>query len=113
MKKWLQKTLIVAVAFLTLGAISPNHQFWTNLQEKDASKQAEEPPKNADYSIGLANPYFYEQLEEQSDLIEDSLIASARELSYMKFGTKIGPVITDEFNDVIFPKIEEAISMTL
>ena len=30
-----------------------------------------------------------------------------------KFGTKIGPVITDEFDEVIFPKIDEAIRMTL
>ena len=27
-----------------------------------------------------------------------------------KFGTKIGPVIEDEFKDVILPKIEEAIA---
>ena len=31
----------------------------------------------------------------------------------MKFGTKIGPVIANEFDEVIFPKIEEAIQMTL
>lgn len=112
MKKWLQKTLIVAVAFLTLGAISPNHQFWTSLQDKDEAKQAEQPPKNTDYSIGLAEPYVYNQLEEPATSVEESLIASAKELSYMKFGTKIGPVIADEFDEIIFPKIEEAIQMT-
>ena len=31
----------------------------------------------------------------------------------MKFGTKIGPVIANEFDRCIFPKIEEAIQMTL
>ncbi|WP_318614459.1 YpjP family protein [Sporosarcina sp. YIM B06819] len=112
MKKWLQKTLIVAVAFLTLGAISPNHQFWTSLQEKDQAKQAEQPPKITDYSIGLTDTYVYDQLEEQAISEEESLIASAKELSYAKFGTKIGPVIADEFDEVIFPKIEEAIYMT-
>ncbi len=110
MKKWLQKTLIVAVALLTFGAISPNHEFWTNLQDKGESKQAEVPPKRTDY---VADPFYYEQLEDQSDSLGESLIASAKELSYVKFGTKIGPVIGDEFDDVIFPKIEEAIQMTL
>ncbi len=112
MKKWLQKTLIVAVAFLTLGAISPNHQFWTSLQDKEQEKQAEQPPKNSDYSIGLADRFVYERLEEPATSAEESLIASAKELSYMKFGTKIGPVIADEFDGIIFPKIEEAIQMT-
>lgn len=112
MKKWLQKTLIVAVAFLTLGAISPNHQFWTSLQDKNEAKQAEQPPKSADYSIGLADRYDYDQLKEPATSLEESLIASAKELAYVKFGSKIGPVIADEFDEIIFPKIEEAINMT-
>lgn len=112
MKKWLQKTLIVAVAFLTLGAISPNHQFWTSLQDKNEAKQAEQPPKSADYSIGLADRYNYDQLKEPATSLEESLIASAKELAYVKFGSKIGPVIADEFDEIIFPKIEEAINMT-
>ncbi|WP_203248850.1 YpjP family protein [Sporosarcina beigongshangi] len=112
MKKWLQKTLIVAVAFLTLGAISPNHQFWTSLQDKDQAKQAEQPPKNTDYSIGLADAFVYERSAEPVVSAEESLIATAKELSYVKFGSKIGPVIADEFDEIIFPKIEEAINMT-
>ena len=34
----------------------------------------------------------------------------AEKQSMQKFGTKIGPVIEDEFKDVILPKIEEAIA---
>jgi len=112
MKKWLQKTLIVAVAFLTLGAISPNHQFWTSLQDKEQEKQAEQPPKNMDYSIGLADTFVYERFEEPVVSEEESLIATAKEMAYVKFGSKIGPVIADDFDEVIFPKIEEAINMT-
>ncbi|WP_342504948.1 YpjP family protein [Sporosarcina sp. FSL K6-2383] len=112
MKKWLQKTLIVAVAFLTLGAISPNHQFWTSLQDKDQTKHAEQPPKNADYSIDIADAFVYERSEEPVVSAEESLIATAKELAYVKFGSKIGPVIADEFDEIIFPKIEEAINMT-
>jgi hypothetical protein len=109
MKKWLQKTLIVAVALLTFGAISPNHEIWTNLQDKDASKHSVGPSRSDDYPIGLADSL----VEDNSHSIEELFITSAKKLSYMKFGTKVGPVIADEFDTVIFPKIEEAIQMTL
>lgn len=113
MKKWLQKTLIVAVALLTFGAISPNHEIWTNLQDKDVSKHAVGPSRSNDYSIGLEDSLVDDSLEDNSDSIEDLFITSAKKLSYMKFGTKVGPVIADEFDSVIFPKIEEAIQSTL
>ena len=79
MKKWLQKTLIVAVALLTFGAISPNHEIWTNLQDKDVSKHAVGPPQSNDYSIGLADPFVDDSLEDNSDSIEESFITSAKE----------------------------------
>jgi hypothetical protein len=113
MKKWLQKTLIVTVALLTFGAISPNHEIWTSLQDKDVSKHAVGPSRSDDYSIGLVDSVANDSLENNSDSIEESFITSAKRLSYMKFGTKVGPVIADEFDNVIFPKIEEAIQMTL
>ena len=113
MKKWLQKTLIVAVALLTFGAISPNHEIWTSLQDKDVSKHAVGSAQINDYSIGLADSLVDDSLEDNSDSIEELFITSAKKLSYMKFGTKIGPAITDEFDNIIFPKIEEAIQMTL
>ncbi|MER2089670.1 MAG: YpjP family protein [Sporosarcina sp.] len=113
MKRWLQKTLIVAVALLTFGAISPNHEIWTSLQDKDISKHAVDPSRSDDYSIGLADSLADESSKENSESIEELFIMSAKKLSYMKFGTKVGPVIADEFDNVIFPKIEEAIQMTL
>lgn len=113
MKRWLQKTLIVAVALLTFGAISPNHEIWTSLQDKDISKHAVDPSRSDDYSIGLADSLADESSKDNSESIEELFIMSAKKLSYMKFGTKVGPVIADEFDNVIFPKIEEAIQMTL
>ncbi len=113
MKKWLQKTLIVAVALLTFGAISPNHEIWTNLQDKDVSKHAVGSSRSDGYPIELADALVDDSLEDSTDSIEESFITSAKKLSYMKFGTKVGPVIADEFDSVIFPKIEEAIQMTL
>ena len=40
MKKWLQKSLIITVALLTFGVITPGHEIWTGLQDKGDSKQA-------------------------------------------------------------------------
>ena len=113
MKKWIQKTLIVTVTLLTFGAISPNHEIWTSLQDKDVSKHAVDPSQSDDYPIGLAESSPMGSLEDNSDSIEELFITSAKKLSYMKFGTKVGPVIANEFDNVIFPKIEEAIQMTL
>ncbi|KXH81799.1 YpjP family protein [Sporosarcina sp. HYO08] len=108
MKKWLQKTLIAAVAFLTLGVISPSHEFWTTLHGKDDAKQADQPSiAKSDYTLDFA-----ETVQEETTSQED-LVSAAKEMSYMKFGTKIGPVIETQFDEVIFPKIEEAIGMTL
>lgn len=109
MIKWFQKILIVAVALLTFGVITPAHDIWSGFQEKSDSKHAEGPSDNEVIQIGLTDL----QLEEQSDSLEETFISSAKNLSYEKFGRKIGPVIADEFDEVIFPKIDEAIRMTL
>lgn len=113
MKKWLQKSLIVTVALLTFGVISPSHEFWTNLQDKDETNPELHRSPSNDFKMTVAEREFEPELPEETPSIEETLISSAKELSYMKFGSKIGPVIQDEFDDVIFPKIEEAIHMTL
>ena len=108
--RWLQKSLIIAVALLTFGVITPTHDIWSGLQDKGGSKQAEgQSSQSDDYYIGLAEP----ELEDKLESIEDAFIVSAKELSYEKFGARIGPVISNEFDEVIFPKIDEAIRMTL
>lgn len=109
--RWLQKSLIIAVALLTFGVITPAHDIWSSFQDKSDLKHAEGPLEQINYDIGFAEPQLEEQEQYQS--VEDVFITSAKELSYQKFGTKIGPVITNEFDDLIFPKIDEAIRMTL
>lgn len=37
--RWLQKLLIVTVAFLTLGIITPTHDIWNGLQDKGNTRQ--------------------------------------------------------------------------
>lgn len=106
MKKWIQKTLVITVALLTFGVISPDHSIWDNLLDEKVNQK----------SISTQNPlnsYAVDwSYEEPSTFIEDA-ITLAKEQSILKFGTKIGPVISNEFDEVIFPKIQEAIEMTL
>lgn len=110
MRQWFQKTLIVAVALLTFGVISPTHEIWTTLHDKDEAKQSDKPSNLQDYQLGLSE--FEQDTEEHKKLTEEGIVVSAKEMAYQKFGSKIGPVISSEFDEVIFPKIEEAIQMT-
>jgi len=110
MKKYLQNIFIAIVAVLTLGVISPNHEIWTNLQPKDDTREANLPTTSKhDLQLGLEDSIFERDSYEPTLSIEDALLNPAKELAYMKFGSRIGPVIQNEFDSTIFPKIEEVI----
>jgi len=114
MKQYLHKLLIATVAVLTLGVISPSHEIWENLHGKDDTRRSVQPSLQEDYANGQESPYFSTNTVLVEDPIdEDELYAAAKDLSYMKFGSRIGPVIQQEFDVVIFPKIEQVIQMTL
>ena len=107
MKNWIQKSFVVVVALLTFGVISPSHTIWeTILDDKQNQKSiASSDHTQHTYAIGWED-------EQPSTFIEDAII-QAKEQSLLKFGSRVGPVITNEFDEVIFPKIQEAIEMTL
>ena len=110
MKKWVYKTLAITVAFLTFGIITPNHEIWTSLEQLDNQKKAViyEPSTN-----DVADSYQLDELIEQPENPFASILTNAKEQSYIKFGTKISPVIGEEFETIIYPKMAEAIEMTL
>ena len=115
MKKHMQNFMIALVAVLTLGVISPNHEIWTSLQPKDDTREAERTDSsNHDLRLGLEDSIFErDSAFEQNSSIEDALLQPAKDLAYIKFGSRIGPVIQNEFEDVIFPKMEEVIQRTV
>lgn len=114
MKKHFQKLIIAIVAVLTLGVISPSHEIWTTLQPKDSSREADLPTSSKhELQLGLEDSIFDRGRFEQTPSIEEALFHPAKEMAYMKFGTKIGPVIQNEFDESIFPKIEEVIHSTV
>jgi hypothetical protein len=109
MNKWLRKPLFVLISILTFGLVTPtqlmNSVYAENFKDIDAFEAT------ADRNITRQNG-FYEESEFNREEFMEQLIKQAEIQSYQKFGTKIKPVIEDEFREVILPNIELAIAQT-
>lgn len=117
MKKWIQKSLMAAVAVVTLGAISPSHDFW---QQFDSDKSTYSTLEELKASIpktpsidDFQDIQFDVVLDEPKAPSIDDLKLAAKEQAYIKFGSRIAPKIGDEFDERIYPKMLEAIDMTV
>lgn len=110
MKKWIYKTLAVSVAFLTFGVITPSHEIWAAFDDGHDTK------KTAIYesiATDVTDVYQLDELIEPEQHYLQSIMAEAKNQAYIKFGTKVSPVIENEFEDIIFPKMKEAMETTL
>lgn len=107
MKKWLQKMIVIFVAFITFGIISPSHEIWEIL---DSDQSASSKSDVSQYSIAEHHVNHANDTDEQSI---ETIFEAAKAQAYLKFGTRIAPIISDEFESVIFPKMEEVIESTL
>ncbi|QCR34461.1 YpjP family protein [Lysinibacillus sp. SGAir0095] len=115
MKKWLQKTLVITVALLTFGLITPNHEIWDNLdngQSNNGSEGTNVASNTTEPTSTLVEDSFSNLETIDTPDIEPILVA-AKEQSYIKFGSRIAPVISNEFENRIYPKLEEVIELTL
>ncbi len=112
MKKWVQKSIVIMVAFLTFGLITPTHEIWEAFDQNPSNRSSIGPSPGTSTAEATALPI---ETAIQEDPVDYSalLVDAAKEQSYIKFGTKIGPKISDEFDSIIFPKMEEAIVMTV
>ncbi len=113
MKTWVKKSIVIMVAFLTFGLITPTHEIWEAFDQNPSNRASIGPSSGT--STAEAHEISQEQTEIQQEPVDYSalLIDAAKEQSYIKFGTKIGPKISNEFDEIIFPKMEEAIAMTV
>jgi hypothetical protein len=107
MNNWIRKTLFVLVSVLTFGLVTPTQLINTvnadNLNDRDAF----EAP-SSESSFGQSNT-FIEESDFDKDKFIGELIKQAELQSYQKFGTKIKPVIENEFREIILPNIETAL----
>ncbi|MED4400622.1 YpjP family protein [Metabacillus fastidiosus] len=101
MNRWMRKTLVILFTIATFGLVAPPAALTIGEQN------------SKDTSFRTFEEKHVEIIRETEDTKEDyiaDLLINAKEQSYEKFGTKIGEVIDEEFNEVIFPKIEEVIT---
>ena len=105
MPKWLQKSFVVLVTILTFGLVTPSQTFLYN--QASADKPTREDSVKAETPFTQIDEGTEEELD--SSQIIQSWLTDAEELSYIKFGSRIKPVIEDEFKQVILPNIQKAI----
>ncbi|MBO0994818.1 YpjP family protein [Bacillus sp. SD088] len=116
MRTWIRKSLIILVSVLTFGVVTPSHAFWSQNQEvtktlqrtPNSSSTSENRPSEHEVQI----PVTLSEKVPEDDIV-GSLIGKAEQQAMLKFGPKISTVIESEFNDVIMPRISEAIEMTV
>lgn len=104
------------VAFLTFGLITPTHEIWDAFDQGSSNRASIDSTPGIGTAVAAETENSWdEQTQVQEEAVDYSatLIDAAKEQSYIKFGTKIGPKISNEFDSIIFPKIEEAIAMTV
>ncbi|MBQ0139105.1 MAG: YpjP family protein [Kurthia sp.] len=105
MKSWIQKFLVASVAVVTLGVITPSHTIWNNILDSQASAKSQ--------SVGQSDKAYTQTVYSFEEVEKVDLIAEAKEQSYQKFGSRIGPKIQNDFDEMIFPKMQEAIDETI
>lgn len=106
MPAWLRKSLVVVITIVTFGMVSPAQAngFLTTTSVKSEKTTSAE----TSFIHSLETPI--DEETEREKFIGKAMM-EAEQQSFRKFGTKIGPVIEDEFRQTILPNIEEAIEM--
>ncbi|MGQ8966445.1 YpjP family protein [Bacillus subtilis] len=112
MKLWMRKTLVVLFTIVTFGLVSP-----------PAALMADKPsgqPSSLEHNDYTAFYDEHDLYDDESDDRRDSellfqsykeqLLDSAEDQSFLKFGSRIAPVIEDDYRKEILPKIENVIS---
>jgi hypothetical protein len=106
MPKWLRKSLVVMITVLSFGMVTPTQAAWLEELSQDSGLErdiVESKPQNDDLHLhSITNTPTREQFI-------DDILVQAESYAYKKFGSKIKPVIEDEFKEVILPEIEKVI----
>ncbi|TYR80890.1 hypothetical protein FZC66_11095 [Priestia megaterium] len=111
MPRWLRKMLIVFITVFTFGLVTPPEYLYLDNAKADKHDKAgyvrETTPVTATFEeIELPPDQFkYEDV----DSFVMYAMGEAEKQSVEKFGVKIGPVIEDEFRQVILPQIEKVL----
>lgn len=109
LNKWLRKSFVVMVSVLTFGLITPQLDIFDGRVNADPSKGSEafENVSSAIVDDKTRLESHSGQTDKQKFIEETMKMAEAQ--AYQKFGSKIKPVIENEFKDVILPNIQLAL----
>ena len=110
MNKWLRKSFFVIVSVLTFGLVTPTQLMNSVNAENLGDRDAFEAP--AQESSLTSTTAFFEETDFNREKFIEELIKQAEIQSYQKFGSKIKPVIENEFREIILPNIEKALDET-
>ncbi|WP_312472964.1 YpjP family protein [Neobacillus sp.] len=110
MNKWLRKSFFVIVSVLTFGLVTPTQLMNSVNAENLGDRDAFEVP--AQESILTSATALFEETDFNREKFIEELIKQAEIQSYQKFGSKIKPVIENEFREIILPNIEKALDET-
>jgi hypothetical protein len=106
MPAWLRKSLVVMISIFTFGMVSPAQANVLLTTTTDRAIKSE----SAETSVIESMESPLDEEAEREKFIGWAM-SEAEQQSFQKFGTKIGPVIEDEFRQTILPNIEKAIEM--
>ncbi|MCA1058419.1 YpjP family protein [Rossellomorea aquimaris] len=107
MSIWLKKSFFILLSILTFGLVSPSQAFLNEGNHALAKNNGK--PSSVESTTEEARE---EEPVISHDVFIETMLVQAEKNAYEKFGTKIKPVIEDEFRSLILPKIEVAIADT-
>ncbi|MGE6629689.1 YpjP family protein [Bacillus sp. NPDC077027] len=115
MKMLMRKMLVVLFTIATFGLVSPPSALMTDKPSEIPSSGKsqytavyDEPTVTRTWESRL-----YDDTSESIDAFEqyrEQLLSTAENQSFLKFGSKISPVIEDEYREEVQPKIEQVIT---
>jgi len=109
MPNWIRKSLVVFVSILTFGLVSPSpSSLYNNNNDKKPSDESKTPFALEERELDIESTAVEAQNEREKFLSQ--IMQEAESQSYIKFGSKIKPVIEDEFRAAILPNMEQAIA---
>ncbi len=109
MNKWLRKSLFALISVLTFGLVTPTQLINPANAETMSDRDAIEATAA---KSSIATRRVFEESEFDRESFMEELINQAKLQSYQKFGSKIKPVIENEFREIILPNIQIALTET-
>jgi hypothetical protein len=104
MPLWLRNSLVVLISIITFGLVSPAQASeLLSIDQKDTDRT------DTYENVSIPVDHLTTSQETHESFVS-RMMKEAEEQSLAKFGTRIGPVIEDEFRDIILPNMEAAIA---